>query len=211
MNLPDQPKPLVRCYSLSDGIEDDHYRVSIKRVPPPRDKPDVSPGKGSNFFHDHVNEGDIIDVKAPGGHFFLDLDKDFPIVLIGGGIGITPVLSMLNTLVKGGSLTREVYFFVGVRNSRDHPFKQHMEQLNAEHEKLHLHVCYSKPGEGDVEGRDYQHAARVSVDLFKQVLPSNNFDYYLCGPPPLMSEQSRARRPCSTSWVGATSSARCRC
>ncbi len=186
LNLPDQPKPLVRCYSLSDGIEDDHYRVSIKRVPPPRDKPDVPPGKGSNFFHDHVNEGDIIDVKAPGGHFFLDLNRDSPIVLIGGGIGITPVLSMLNTLVKVGSLTREVYFFVGVRNSRDHPFKEHMERLNAEHEKLHLHVCYSKPGEADVEGRDYQHAARVSVDLFKEVLPSNNFNYYLCGPPPLM-------------------------
>ena len=184
--VPNQPKPIVRCYSLSDGVTDGHYRVSIKRVAPPRDKPDAPPGKGSNYFHDHVNEGDIIDVKAPSGHFFLDLEDDSPIVLIGGGIGVTPVLSMLNTLASKGTITREVHFFLGVRNGKDHPFKEHLEQMDAQHDKLHIHVCYSGPADDEVEGRDYRHKGRVSVELFKKVLPSSNYKFYLCGPPPMM-------------------------
>ncbi len=193
LNIPGDSKPTVRCYSLSDGPRDDYYRVSIKRVPPPRDKPDVPPGKGSNFFHDHIQEGEIIDVKAPGGHFFLDINTDHPIVLIGGGIGITPVLSMLNALVynpESGNydkpLTREVYFVLGVRSSKDHPMKEHVEMLDKMHDRLHVHVCYSRPGDDDKEGVDYQHAGRVNLDLFKKILPSNNFQYYMCGPPPFM-------------------------
>jgi len=58
--------------------------------------------------------------------------------------------------------------------------------LNSEHEKLNLRVCYSKPNTQDVESKDYQHAKRVSVELLKQVLPSNNYQYYICGPPPMM-------------------------
>lgn len=186
LNIPGKDKPIVRCYSLSDGPRREYYRVSIKRCPAPRGKPEIPPGLSSNFFHDHVKESDILDVRAPGGHFFLDLDATGPIVLIGGGIGITPVLSMLNTLVADGTLKRQVHFFLGVRNSKEHPMKAHLEELNKLHEKLTLHVCYSNPDEKDVKDRDYQHAERVSIDLFKRVLPSNNFDFYLCGPPPMM-------------------------
>ena len=62
----EQCKTVVRCYSLSDRPRSDYYRVSIKRVPPPRDVPDAPPGKVSNFFHDNVQEGDIVDCLAPG-------------------------------------------------------------------------------------------------------------------------------------------------
>jgi ferredoxin-NADP reductase len=186
LNIPGKDKPTVRCYSLSDGPRGEYYRVSIKRCPAPRGKPDIPPGLSSNFFHDHVKEGDILDVRAPGGHFFLDLEATGPIVLIGGGIGITPVLSMLNTLVADGTLKRQVHFFLGVRNSKDHPMKAHLEELNKLHDNLTLHVCYSGPEDKDVKDRDYQHGERVSIDLFKRVLPSNNFDFYLCGPPPMM-------------------------
>jgi ferredoxin-NADP reductase len=190
--IPDQPKPVVRCYSLSDSPKSDQYRVSIKRVPAPPDKPDFAPGLSSNYFHDHVHEGSILDVRAPSGHFYLEPNSDHPIVLIGGGIGITPVLSMLNTLIDGNQLRREVWFFLGVQNSGDHPFKQHLEHLNSEHEKLNLQVCYSSPNEQDIEGKDYQHAQWVSVDLFKKVLPSSNFQYYMCGPPPMMESLTPA-------------------
>lgn len=186
LNIPGKDKPVVRCYSLSDGVRPDYYRVSIKRCPAPKGKPEIPPGLSSNFFHDHVKEGDILDVRAPGGHFFLDLESNSPVVLIGGGIGITPVLSMLNTLVSDGVLKRQVHFFLGVRSSKDHPMKAHLEELKRLHDKLTLHVCYSQPEATDVKDRDYQYAERVSVDLFKRVLPSNNFDFYLCGPPPMM-------------------------
>ncbi len=186
LNIPGRDKPLVRCYSLSDGPRNEYYRVSIKRCPAPKGKPEIPPGISSNFFHDHVKEGEILDVRAPGGHFYLDLEATGPVVLIGGGIGITPVLSMINTLTLDGTLKRQVHFFLGVRNSKDHPMKAHLEELTRLHDKLKLHVCYSNPDDKDVKDRDYQHAERVSIDLFKRVLPSNNFDFYLCGPPPMM-------------------------
>lgn len=180
-------KPVIRCYSLSDSpTHKDYYRVSIKRVPPPPDKPGTPPGLISGFFHDAIKEGDILDVKAPAGHFFLDLTKQAPVVLIGGGIGLTPVLSMLNAIVESGS-TRETWFFYGVRNRAEQVMKEHIERVAKEHPNVRLAVCYSNPTDQDVQGRDYQYGERVSVDLFRKVLPSSNYEFYICGPPPMMS------------------------
>jgi ferredoxin-NADP reductase len=191
LRMPGEEKPLVRCYSLSDSpIQRDYYRVSIKRVPPPRDKPELPPGRSSNFFHDQLKEGDILDVKAPSGKFFMDTAKHTPVVLIGGGVGLTPVLSMLNTIVLSGS-KRETHFFYGVRNGDEQVMKEHLSRIDRENENVHMHICYSDPVEGEQEGRDYTHGERVSVDLFKRVLPSNNYEFYICGPPPMMESLVR--------------------
>ncbi len=186
LDIPDQSKPVMRCYSLSDSPAPDFYRVSIKAAPPPIDNPDAPPGLSSNYFHDHIREGDILDVKAPGGHFFLDTGKHTPIVLIGGGIGLTPVLSMLNHIVKTGSM-RETHFFYGVHDGASHIMKEDLQQIARENENIHLHVCYSDPGQDDLEGRDYEYRGLVGVELFKRVLPSNNYEFYFCGPPPMMN------------------------
>ena len=183
--IPGQPKPVIRCYSLSDSPNPDYYRVTIKKVPPPRDKPDAPWGLSSSYFHEQLQQNDILDVKAPGGQFHIDLAKHTPVVLIGGGVGITPVLSMLNALIDLGA-KREVWFFLGVPNGSQHAMKAHLEALDRDHENVHLNICYSDPAEGDVEGRDYHHKGHVSVALFKELLPSNNFDFYTCGPPPMM-------------------------
>jgi ferredoxin-NADP reductase len=179
LDLPGRDRPLVRCYSLSDSSKD-YYRVTIKKEKPPPDKPDVPPGAGSGFFCDVVKEGDILNVKAPSGHFFLDMTKTNPVVLIAGGVGITPMLCMASAIAAGGS-GREAWFFFGVRNRREHIHKAELEKLAAENENIRLHVCYSRPGENDVRGRDYHHEGRVSIELLKELLPSSNFEYYLCG------------------------------
>jgi len=179
LDLPGRDKPLVRCYSLSDSPKD-YYRVTIKKEKAPPDKPDVPPGAGSGYFCDTVKEGDILNVKAPGGHFCLDMTKTNPVVLIAGGVGITPMLSMANAIAASGS-KREAWFFFGVRNVREHIHKAELEKLAAENDNIHLHVAYSKPGERDVKGKDYHHEGRVSIELLKELLPSNNFEYYLCG------------------------------
>src|ERR1035441_5841125 len=186
LNLPGQSKPVIRCYSLSDSHRPDRYRVTIKKALPPPDAPDGNPGLVSSYFCDPVREGDILDVKAPGGHFFMDLTEPRPAVLISGGVGITPMIAMLNAIIDAGAKT-EVWFFFGARSSADHIFKEHLQQAAAQHENLRLHVCYSRPDKTDVIGRDYHHSGRVSVDLFKQLLPSNNYDYFLCGPGPFMN------------------------
>ena len=182
LDLPGRDKPLIRCYSLSDNNDGkkDFYRVTIKKEKSPPDKADVPPGAGSSYFTDVVKEGDILNVKSPTGHFFLDMAKSNPIVLLAGGVGITPMLCMANAIAASGS-KREAYFFFGVRNVREHIHKAELEKLAAENDNIHLHVAYSKPSEKDVKGKDYQHEGRVGIELLKEVLPSNNFEYYLCG------------------------------
>jgi hypothetical protein len=179
--VPGRDKPLVRCYSLSDSPHrSDYYRVTIKKERAPADRPDLPCGAGSSYFTDVVKEGDILDVKAPSGHFYLEMAKSHPVVLIAGGVGITPMLSMAQAIAAGGS-KREVWLFYGVRNSREHIHKQELEKLASENENIHLHVCYSRPLPGDVKGRDFQNEGRLTIELLKEQLPSSNFEYYLCG------------------------------
>lgn len=187
IKIPGQPKPVVRCYSLSDrpGIPD-RYRVTIKRVLPPPDKKEIPPGLVSNYFHDHLNVGDIVDARAPSGQFVLDVQQTTPVVFIAGGVGITPLLSMLNALAEARS-PREVWFFYGVRHGREHVMKDHLRSLAAKTPSLHLHVCYSDATDEDRAAPACQHTERVTIDLLKRVLPSNQFEFYICGPPPMMN------------------------
>ena len=178
-------KSVVRCYSLSDYSRDpDHYRITVKRLMPPEADHDAVPGLASNHLHEYISQGDILDFEAPKGKFCLDMASQAPVVLVGGGVGITPVLSMLNAIAETGS-KREVWFFYGMRNSAEIIMKDHLEKLTRENENIHLHICYSNPQEEDIREAN-KHREHVSVDLFKRLLPSNNYRFYVCGPPPMM-------------------------
>lgn len=188
LSIPGQKKPVIRCYSLSDCYResDDHYRVTIKKIPAPADKPKAPPGLASSFFYDHLNEGDILDVKAPAGQFVLDLKRDVPVVLLAGGVGITPLLSMLNAIVASGQ-NRETWLFYGVRNRAEHIMKEHMDRIRRDFDNVHICSCYSDQAATDTQGHDYHCAGRITVDLLKEKLPSNNYEFYICGPPPMMA------------------------
>lgn len=178
--IPGTSKPLVRCYSLSDCARPSHYRVTIKRCPPPP-ATNHPPGVCSSFFCDFVREGDILDVKAPAGHFYLDLESEKPVVLISGGVGITPMIAMANALIKAGS-NREAWFFFGCRSSRDHMLRAETLALADGLPNFNLHICYSRPDSADVKGRDYHHEGRVTGELLRNLLPSQNYQFFLCGP-----------------------------
>ena len=178
---------MVRCYSLSDSPTDaDAYRVTVKKILRGPDAPDAPPGLCSTYFNDHVRVGDILDVKAPSGNFVLSTTKTTPVVLIAGGIGITPVISMLNAVCDSG-LKREVWFFLGVRNGSEHLMRDQLQRIQREYENIQVRVCYSQPAGDDEQGRDYDYEGFVGVDLFKELLPSNNYEFYVCGPPAMMS------------------------
>lgn len=188
LRIPGQEKPVIRCYSLSDAPRDTHYRVSIKRCAPPMDKPEAPPGVSSYYFHDSVQEGDILDVRAPSGGFFCEPDGDelVPVVLIAGGIGLTPVLSMAKAIADSG-VKRETWLFYGVRNNSERVLGEELEALGREHEHIHVRYVHSSPADGEQEGRDFDFAGYISVDLFKRTLPSNNYLFHICGPPPMMA------------------------
>ncbi|MCP4286672.1 MAG: 2Fe-2S iron-sulfur cluster binding domain-containing protein [Gammaproteobacteria bacterium] len=180
-----EPKTVVRCYSLSDRPNPDYYRVSIKRALPPAEPPDIPAGLSSSFFHDQVQEGTRLLVKAPSGHFHLMADDPLPIVLVGGGIGITPMLSILNTVMSSGT-SREVWLYYGVCNGAEHVMKKHLESLRKAHPNFHLYVCYSSPAEGDVEGVDYHHRGRIDLQLLRSTLKLMRYQFYVCGPRQMM-------------------------
>jgi uncharacterized protein len=189
LRIPGEPKPVVRCYSLSDSpARLDAYRVTIKRLGPPPDAPDAPPGLSSSFFHS-LRDGDILDVKAANGHFVLDRSSERPVVLIAGGVGLTPLVSMLNDICAS-SRKRETWFFYGVRNRVEHAMYDHLQEIR-QHENVRLVVCYSQPTATCVAGRDYDHQGFVSVELIKTRLPSNNYDFLICGPPPMMAMITR--------------------
>lgn len=174
---------IIRCYSLSDMPRPDYYRVSIKRVPAPAGG-DVPPGRSSTHFHDRIAVGSLLQVRAPGGHFHIE-HNDEPLVLIGGGIGITPMLSMLNWCLAKQS-GREVWLFYGVRNSDEPVMKAQLEVLAAAHPNFHLRLCFSNPLPEDQAGRDYQHHGRIDIGLLRMQLPLKPFHFYICGPTPMM-------------------------
>jgi hypothetical protein len=107
------------------------------------------------------------------------------VALIGGGIGITPMMSMLRWCVANQP-QRPVHLFYGLRNSEDHAFKLQLEELAASHPALRLHVVYSRPTTADVAGRDYQHAGHVDVELLRKTLTHGRHLFYVCGPPSMM-------------------------
>ncbi len=178
-------RAITRCYSLSDRPDPKYYRVTIKRVPPPANRPDCAPGVSSSHFHDHVQPGDVLKVKAPAGHFFIDPVATVPVVLIAGGIGITPIMSMLRWCLAEQPAST-MHLFYGVRNGGEQAFKQLLEQLAMQHANVHLNVVYSRPEAGELAGRDYQHEGRVDVELLRRALPHGRHQFYVCGPPALM-------------------------
>ncbi len=147
--IPGQARPIIRCYSLSDATHKNYYRVTIKKLLAPTGNSSAPPGLVSNYFHNNLKAGDSISVQSPRGEFFLDTEDSAPIVLIAGGIGLTPLYSMLSTLVKQKS-TREIWFLYGIRNEAEHIFKQKLQEFQSRLSNLHLRVFYSAPPQSDI-------------------------------------------------------------
>jgi hypothetical protein len=189
----DIPAPLggtqsvIRCYSLSDGPQSNRYRISVKRAPSPVGSTHPA-GASSNYFHDHVEVGSQLKVRAPAGHFHIDR-SDAPVVLIGGGIGITPMLSMLNWCLTEQP-GREVWLFYGVRNRSELVMHTHLGDVAARYPNFHLHLCLSDPQVDELAGLQsasvHCHHNRVDVALLRRLLPLKPYHYYICGPTPML-------------------------
>lgn len=186
--------PVTRCYSLSDQPRSDTYRVTIKRAVAPPGAPGVPPGVVSSYFHDEVREGQIVRAKAPSGQFCLDPDPRILSVLIAGGIGITPIISML-LWAHAEQPGRTFHLYYGVRNSSDHAFRRTLEALARDSATFHLTVAYERPLPEDVEGRDFRHSGYINLDLLQRTLPKDmRYKFYVCGPPPMMASLVPALR-----------------
>jgi ferredoxin-NADP reductase len=146
----------------------------------------LPPGVASSHFHDHVQVGDIIDTKAPAGQFVLSPDLLIPTVMIAGGVGITPMISMVQYSLNRHP-GRSIHLFYGVRNGMEHAFKDTLKTLSASNPDFHVTVIYSDPDLEDMPDRDFQHTGYISLDLLRRTLPLGRHEFYVCGPPPMMA------------------------
>lgn len=186
LDIPGVASPVIRSYSLSSAPQQaEYYRVTIKREPSPHGSSEVQPGLGSNYFHDCVEEGSTLKVFAPRGQFFLDEESERPIVLLSGGVGLTPMVSMLESLAASGS-GRPVWFIHACDNGRLHAMGDHTRKLVESHEHFNAHFCYRVPDEADVLERDYDKEGFITMEWLQSLLPFGSYDFYLCGPTPFM-------------------------
>ncbi|WP_202593431.1 NO-inducible flavohemoprotein [Tolumonas lignilytica] len=161
-----------RQYSLSDAPENNYLRISVKRESANDLKPE---GKVSNLLHEHYDEGQIVELSAPYGDFYLNETSQAPVVLFSGGVGITPMVSILNHMVKKHS-QREIHFVHSARSQEAHAFREHAEQLANQH-NVRVRFFYDHLAETAA------HIAQAPCAL-ETVLPQNptEAEYYLCGP-----------------------------
>ena len=175
----DEERSVLRNYSLSGPPGADDYRITVKRE---RD------GAASGYLHSRLAVGDELEIAAPRGTFILDRTQA-PVLLISAGIGATPVLAMLHALAQEHS-ERDVWWLHGARNGREHSFAAEARALLASLPNVHVHICYSRPGPDDLQGRDFDDAGRLTASLLAQLEPPLDAEAYLCGPAPFMDDVS---------------------
>ncbi|MYN40452.1 NO-inducible flavohemoprotein [Duganella sp. FT109W] len=160
-----------RQYSLSATANGESYRISVKREPG---------GVVSNFLHDGVQVGDSIDLFPPSGDFVL-ADSDKPLVLISGGVGITPTLPMLTAALTTG---RQVHFIHAARHAGVHAFRAHIDALAASHPQLQRFYCYELADAGAVQphATGYLNPQQLTAWLPE----TRDVDAYFLGPTPFM-------------------------
>ena len=112
----------------------------------------------------------MIQVSAPAGDFFLDEASRRPLVLLSGGVGLTPMVSMLEHLVGRGT-PPETWYVHAALGGRQHAMKQHVRDLATANGPIHPVVFYEHPAPEDVLGRDYDLPGRVTMDWLKGAVP----------------------------------------
>jgi uncharacterized protein len=166
---------LHRTYTISQAPSDEGFRLSIKRE-----------GAVSSHFHDHVLEGDSIEAMGPRGQFTIDEKLRRPAVLIGAGVGITPMVAFARHLVTEGFRNRRTRPLHLVQVARDAALQAFGDELQALVQRakgaMKLHVVLDS-GDGAPHGA---HPGPLTIDLLKNLLPFDDHEFFLCGPPGFM-------------------------
>lgn len=184
---------VLRNYSLSgDAQNASHLRISVKRESAPAGRPDLPPGRGSNFLHDQVRVGDLLEIAGPTGAFILDQDSKRPVVLFSGGVGLTPMISMLHWLSRNS--TQPVYFIHACEDGSVHAFRDEVLELAGRRPGIHVHFCYRSPSPDDCERGAFHCQGLISREILQTLLPLDDYEVYLCGPPPFMQANWRLLR-----------------
>lgn len=175
--------PLLRHYSLSNAPNGRCYRISVKHeLAPVAGLPD---GMGSSFLHRQLAPGDIVTVAPPAGSFTAP-EGSGPLFLLAGGVGITPLLSIVETELARES-QRPLHLFHAVRDRAHHAFGRHLRDLSARHTTLSVMISYEQVGEHDRPGEHHDQEGRLDPASIAALPGAADADFMVCGPKGFMS------------------------
>jgi nitric oxide dioxygenase len=174
-------KVVTRNYSLSDSPNGEYYRISIKRERRPVSGAELPDGLVSCYLHDHYQPGMELQLRAPVGNFVLDPDTHRPVVLLSGGVGLTPMVSMLKTISQHHPKL-ETWFIHGALNRRAHAMRDQVKNLAASNPNIHVYTCYSEPDDEDLREKNCDQTGLITAEWLERILPHLDCEYYFCGP-----------------------------
>jgi nitric oxide dioxygenase len=175
----------IRQYSLSDAPSREHLRLTVKR----QDALGQAPaGQVSTALHGDLHEGDLVDLSFPQGHFVVDQGKDSPIVLLSGGVGITPMLGFVAHITQEQP-QRAIYFAHAARNRHVHAMNDWLREMQDKHASLKVEIYFEEVGEEDQLGRHYDKHGRINAAQMAGDQGLAGADYYICGPRGFMTAQ----------------------
>jgi nitric oxide dioxygenase len=180
-DLPDHGV-LKRNYSISCAPNDRAYRITVKR----EGRPGEPAGIVSNWLHDGAKAGTVLRAAPPAGDFFLDGAAEDPVVLVSGGVGLTPMMSMLETIART-TPRRPTWYVHGAQNGRVHAMRDRVRELTVGNENLRLHTFYAEPVAEDRPGKHYDVQGLITAEWLVRQTPHEAATYYLCGPKPFLA------------------------
>lgn len=166
-----------RNYSISSAPNGESYRISVKRE---------MHGLVSRFLHDQIEEGAVIEVAPPTGDFHLPPGQERPVVLLSGGVGLTPMVSMLETIANSGQRLA-VHYIHGAENGGVHAMGPHVRDIAKNREHLKTAIFYGSPHDRDKKGVHFDHEGYITIDWLAKNTPIAEADFYLCGPKPFLA------------------------
>lgn len=182
---------VLRSYSLSAAPDErGHYRISVKREPSAG--PGLPVGLSSNYLHDSIGVGDVLQADGPRGEFTLDEASNRPVVLLSGGVGLTPMVAMLNALAERSD--RRVLFLHACENGEVHALRGEIEDLVGKRAGLSAHYCYRTPSPEDRAANRFHSEGFVTREVMQSLLCLDDYEVYLCGPPPFMQAMYQTLR-----------------
>lgn len=169
-------EPLRRNYSISTAPNGRSYRISVKREPG---------GAASTWLHDHAAVGGVLKVSPPAGDFFLPERPERPVVLLSGGVGLTPMVSMVEAIAEAHP-ELETHYIHGTASSATHAMDRHVRALAASRANISVATFYADPLAEDRPGVSHDANGLITIDWLRANTPIRDADIFLCGPKPFL-------------------------
>ncbi|WP_253382643.1 NO-inducible flavohemoprotein [unidentified bacterial endosymbiont] len=166
------PHQEIRQYSLTRKPNGKGYRIAVKRE---------DGGQVSGWLHNHARVGDVVHLAAPAGDFFMAVEANTPVTLISAGVGQTPMLAMLDTLVNARH-SAQVNWFHAAENGDVHAFADEVKTLAMGLPHFKAYTWYRLPTEADRAAAHFDGEGLMNLSIHEETISAADMQFFLCGP-----------------------------